>query len=179
MFLPVSSADLTVPVVLLLQYGSGMLIVKPEESEGDKVKETVISRVIKAKQMERNPNADGPKPSDGIEAEIKKRQENDFDQQVEEQIDGHSAMIYKQSHFFVVCVMLSLMFLVLVEFSYTAVFKDNVVLFLVILMFCSIALEYILINFVLDEALLVQPILGYASFTLSSLHVERSSFAIL
>ncbi len=148
---------------MLMQYGAGLLIVKPEDDEDDKVKESVIGRVIKAKELERNTHIDVQRPAESLEAEIKKRQENDFEQQVEEQVGAKAAMVYKQSHFFVVCVGMALMFLVVVQFSYTTIFQDNAVLFLVIFMFVSIALEYILINFVLGEALLVMPILRYHS----------------
>eukprot|EP01022_Parablepharisma_sp_SALTPOND_P014603 TRINITY_DN20009_c0_g2_i2.p1 TRINITY_DN20009_c0_g2~~TRINITY_DN20009_c0_g2_i2.p1 ORF type:complete len:2825 (-),score=233.62 TRINITY_DN20009_c0_g2_i2:4128-12602(-) len=151
---------LCILAVVFLHYGASMLIAIPDESEEDKIKETVVSRVIKEKEMEEEEGKGLRGETGNLESEIKKWQANDLEQRTEELMAARDMMIYKKSHFFLVCLVAALILLIELEFSYTSIFRNNIGIFLTVFMLHDLALERLLTNVVLGEALLVTPIMG-------------------
>lgn len=158
--------------LVFIKYGSSLLVPSPNENEDDKVKDTILSRAMKEKELEEEneESESGIKSKEtkktirtepgGIEVEIKKRKENDFEQRTEELIAARDYMIYKRAYFFMICITTVLFMIIEFEFSYTTIFRNNVSIFLTVFAFHDIFLERLLINVVLKEALLVTPIMG-------------------
>ena len=78
----------------------------------------------------------------------------------EEDINLKRGLEMKRRHFFVVCVFVAIFIMVKLEFSYKKVFSDNIKVFLLSFMIMDIFLEQIMVRLVLNEALLVSPVLG-------------------
>lgn len=76
----------------------------------------------------------------------------------EEEFEVTQVFVFKRYHYFVVCLLSSVVFLALLEFSYTDSFKENLDAYIFLLFFIEAIFTTILQEFLLKESLLVYPI---------------------
>ena len=82
------------------------------------------------------------------------------EQLIEEKRMLKSSLGYKQNYYKFILIIIIFFFCILLEFSCTDLFQNNIIIFLVAFVFLEIILEQILNRLVLDEELLVSPIMG-------------------
>ena len=70
-------------------------------------------------------------------------------------------MSWKRKYFFLMCILLTFLMMIKIEFSYTLLFSKNIIYFLILFEFMDMFLEQLLTRIIMQEALLVSPILGY------------------
>lgn len=73
-------------------------------------------------------------------------------------IDIRKVLKHKRYHYMLTSLLSIGLFLILLEFSYTEVFANNLFYFLVVLFFVEACFTYLLQNVLLKENLLIQPI---------------------
>lgn len=73
-------------------------------------------------------------------------------------LDIRKVLKHKRYHYMLTSLLSIALFLILLEFSYTEVFKINLFMFLVVLFFVEACFTYFLQNIILKENLLIQPI---------------------
>ena len=79
---------------------------------------------------------------------------------MEDIVNIRRALLWKRSHFFVICIFIAIFLMIKMEFSYTKIFSDNIKTFLLGFMLMDILLEQLFVRLIMSEALLVSPILG-------------------
>ncbi|KAL4446652.1 hypothetical protein ABPG74_005590 [Tetrahymena malaccensis] len=110
----------------------------------------------KLEQQESNKNLSG-EHGHGDEEE-KEKEGEDSEEEEEEDFEITQVFIFKRYHFFVVCLISSVVFLALLEFSYTSSFTQYIDGYIFLLFLIEAIFITILQEFILKESLLVYPI---------------------
>lgn len=132
-------------------YGGSNIIAKPTRQE---------EREIINKQKERKEKEMHELSIDSDDDPARMMQEEEEEER-EEDVRIRNAIDWKRRHFFIACLAISLFLMIKLEFSYTAIFGNNILIFLVAFNFMDIAIEQVLTRIIMGEALLVSPVLGY------------------
>ena len=156
-------------IVSFLKFGASLLISKIQEKEELVEKMNVQKREESLHPMELSEKPEEDMPSRTMYPDPNKAMQewtiNDITQRMKEKMDILTAIDFKQSHFFKVCILVGLALLVKIELAYTEVFQNNIILFLIMLMMLDIIFEQILVRLIMGEALLVSPINGAFVFS--------------
>lgn len=137
---------------IFLHYGSNAIIYKPSEEEEEEIHE----HQHKLRKLERQDLS--------IEDKLEAIEADDAKEAKEENHRIRDALEWKRKHFFVTYIAVICWMLLKIEFSYTQIFTNNIQAVLIMFMMFDIILEQILVRSILQEALLVAPLLG--SFTI-------------
>ena len=77
----------------------------------------------------------------------------------DEVVNIRKALDWKRRHFFVVCICVTIMLTVKMEYSYAEFMQNNIQYLLIMYMFMDIINEQLLVRAIMEEALLSAPIL--------------------
>ena len=137
--------------LVFLSHGADTIISQPTEEEAEDI---LLKRKQEEERERRERSLD---ESDGGDNSGEDEDEEDE----EEGANGiRRALVWKRRHFFVACVLVSLLLMVKLEFSYTELFGKNVLVFLVLFTSFDLIMEQLLTRVLMSEALLVSPILS-------------------
>jgi uncharacterized membrane protein YcjF (UPF0283 family) len=132
--------------LIFMHFGAQSIVHKPTEPE----EREVLAQKKKNKRIE-----DMEMSQDGEDNEAL------FDEEVhdkEENVNIRRALDWKRRHFFISCLIVSIVLVLKMEYSYTKIFQNNIQFFLVMFLFVDIINEQLLTRVIMSEALLVAPL---------------------
>jgi len=143
---------------IFMIYGGRSIVYKPSKEEEKEIQEERRSRRARERRefsMQMSHSDERP-----VEEEM-----DMFGEEKEEDQKISQAIEWKRRHFFISCIIVALFLMVRLEFSYSEIFGENIITFLIIFTVMDIIIEQLLTRVIMGEALLTAPILG--SFVLT------------
>lgn len=124
----------------------------PQKSLGDQPESASKSSSEKQDEEEQE---EGEAEGEEEEGEEEEEEEEQSDEEIEE---IKSSLKFKRFHYILTCLVAVILFLFLLELSYTKSFSNNIYIWLIILQFIESCNTFVLQNYLLKENLLIQPI---------------------